>query len=147
VSRPAERRARPADRDRHGLSSRRRLDDLDVLFIENVGNLVCPAAYDLGESLRLVLVSVTEGEDKLLKCPTISNSADVAVITKVDLALAVECDMATLERNIQTVRPGMEIFQLSSKSGGGMDGWLHFVASFVANQPDARLAAVIQENV
>ncbi len=68
------------------------LDDLDFLFIENVGNLVCPSSYDLGEDLRLVLMSVTEGEDKPLKYPTIFNSADVAVITKMDLAVAVEFD-------------------------------------------------------
>jgi hydrogenase nickel incorporation protein HypB len=66
--------------------------DLDFLFIENVGNLVCPSSYDLGESLRLVLLSVTEGEDKPLKYPTIFNSADVAIITKMDLAQAVEFD-------------------------------------------------------
>ena len=68
------------------------LNDLDFLFIENVGNLVCPSSYDLGENLRLVLISVTEGEDKPLKYPTIFNSADVAVVTKMDLALAVEFD-------------------------------------------------------
>ena len=67
-----------------------KLDELDFLFIENVGNLVCPSSYDLGEDLRLVLMSVTEGEDKPLKYPTIFNSADVAVITKIDLAAAVE---------------------------------------------------------
>ena len=68
------------------------LDELDFLFIENVGNLVCPSSYDLGEDLRLVLMSTTEGEDKPLKYPTIFNSADVAVITKMDLAAAVEFD-------------------------------------------------------
>ena len=76
---------------------------LDFLFVENVGNLVCPSSYDLGEDLRLVLLSVTEGEDKPLKYPTIFNSADVAVITKMDLAAAVDFDEQTLERNIQAV--------------------------------------------
>ncbi len=70
-----------------------KLDDLDCLFIENVGNLVCPSSYDLGENLRIVLMSVTEGEDKPLKYPTIFNTADVAVITKMDLAAAVEFDL------------------------------------------------------
>src|SRR6202451_2994398 len=69
-----------------------KLDQLDFLFIENVGNLVCPSSYDLGENLRFVLISVTEGEDKPLKYPTIFNSADVAVVTKMDLAAAVEFD-------------------------------------------------------
>src|SRR5580692_4084324 len=77
------------------------LRGLDFLFIENVGNLVCPSSYDLGEDLRFVLLSVTEGEDKPLKYPTIFNSADVAVITKIDLAEAVEFDWALAERNIQ----------------------------------------------
>src|SRR5436305_3289607 len=75
------------------------LNDLDLLFIENVGNLVCPASYDLGENLRMVLLSVTEGEDKPLKYPTIFNTADVAVVTKMDLAQAVEFDSATAMRN------------------------------------------------
>src|SRR5208283_5311755 len=77
------------------------LNQLDFLFIENVGNLVCPSSYDLGEDLRLVLISVTEGEDKPLKYPTIFNSADVAVVTKMDLASAVEFDWQTAYGNIQ----------------------------------------------
>lgn len=105
------------------------LKDLQFLFIENVGNLVCPASYDLGEDLRLVLMSVTEGEDKPLKYPTIFNSADVAVITKIDLANAVEFDSAAAERNIQAVRPGMAILKVSSKSGAGMDELLEFLRS------------------
>jgi hydrogenase nickel incorporation protein HypB len=100
------------------------LADLDYLFIENVGNLVCPASYDLGENLRLVLLSVTEGEDKPLKYPTIFNSSDVAVVTKVDLAEAVEFDWKAAEANIQAVRPGMPILRVSSKTGLGMDQWL-----------------------
>ena len=68
------------------------LDQLDFLFIENVGNLVCPSSYDLGEDQRVVLLSVTEGEDKPLKYPTIFNSANVAIVTKADLAVAVEFD-------------------------------------------------------
>jgi hydrogenase nickel incorporation protein HypB len=105
------------------------LNDLDFLFIENVGNLVCPSSYDLGEDLRFVLLSVTEGEDKPLKYPTIFNSADVAVITKVDLASAVEFDEPTARGNIQAVRPGMEVFKLSAKTGEGMAGYLEFLES------------------
>jgi hydrogenase nickel incorporation protein HypB len=100
---------------------------LDFLFIENVGNLVCPSSYDLGENLRLVLLSVTEGEDKPLKYPTIFNSADVAVITKMDLAVAVEFDEAALDRNIQAVRPGMPVLKVSTKSGEGMAAVSDFV--------------------
>jgi hydrogenase nickel incorporation protein HypB len=103
------------------------LSELDVLFIENVGNLVCPSSYDLGENLRLVLLSVTEGEDKPLKYPTIFNSADIAVITKIDLAEAVEFDRATTEHNIHAIHPGMRIFEISAKTGVGFDDWLDFV--------------------
>lgn len=102
---------------------------LDFLFIENVGNLVCPASYDLGEDVRLVLISVTEGEDKPLKYPTIFNSADVAIVTKMDLAEAVEFSWETAYNNIQAVRPGMPVFQLSAKSGEGMQLFLDFLAA------------------
>jgi hydrogenase nickel incorporation protein HypB len=104
-----------------------RLEDLDFLFIENVGNLVCPSSYDLGENLRLVLLSVTEGEDKPLKYPTIFNTADVAVITKSDLAAAVEFDAEAAEANIQRVRPGMQVLTVSSKTGAGMQEWLALI--------------------
>ena len=98
-------------------------EPLDFLFIENVGNLVCPASFDLGEDLRLVLLSVTEGEDKPLKYPTIFNTADVAVITKMDLAEAAGFDWPLCRRNIESVRPGMRVFDVSSKSGAGFDRW------------------------
>src|ERR1700731_741502 len=100
---------------------------LDFLFFENVGNLVCPSSYDLGEDLRLVLLSVTEGEDKPLKYPKIFNRADVAVITKMDLAAAVEFDLAAADCNVQRVRPGMRVLQVSSKNGFGMSEWLDFL--------------------
>jgi len=114
--------------------------ELDFLFIENVGNLVCPSSYDLGEDLRIVLLSVTEGEDKPLKYPTIFNSADVAVITKLDLAAAAEFDEAMARRNIQAVRPGMEMFTLSSKSGEGMEKFLEFLQS---RRTQCRAAAAV----
>jgi hydrogenase nickel incorporation protein HypB len=105
------------------------LQELDFLFIENVGNLVCPASYDLGEDLRLVLLSVTEGEDKPLKYPTIFNTSDVAIITKSDLASAVEFDEQAAEQNIQSVRPGIKVFKVSAKNGEGMAEYLEFVES------------------
>jgi hydrogenase nickel incorporation protein HypB len=110
------------------------LDSLDFLFIENVGNLVCPASYDLGEALRIVALSVTEGEDKPLKYPTIFNSADVAVFTKCDLAEAAEFSRATAERNVQAVRPGMLIFETSAKTGTGMAPLLSFLEARRAEQ-------------
>jgi len=105
------------------------LNDLDLLFIENVGNLVCPSSYDLGESLRLVLMSVTEGEDKPLKYPTIFNSADVAVLTKIDLAQAVEFNEDAALANIQAVRPGMQLFKVSAKNGEGVRAFVDFLLS------------------
>jgi len=111
------------------------IGDLDFLFIENVGNLVCPSSYDLGENLRLVLLSVTEGEDKPLKYPTIFNSADVAVITKMDLAEAVEFDEETVKANIQAVRPGMRYFTVSAKTGAGLRDYLQFLTASLANLP------------
>jgi hydrogenase nickel incorporation protein HypB len=104
-------------------------EGLDFLFIENVGNLVCPSSFDLGEDLRLVLLSVTEGEDKPLKYPTIFNTADVALITKTDLAAAAEFDAEAARRNVESVRPGMEVFEVSAKTGEGMDRWLSFLLS------------------
>ncbi len=103
------------------------LADLDHLFIENVGNLVCPSSYDLGETLRVVLMSVTEGEDKPLKYPTIFNTADIAVITKMDLAEAVEFDRNAAHANIQAVRPGIEILEVSAKTGLGMEDWIGYL--------------------
>jgi len=97
------------------------LNDFDLLLIENVGNLVCPSSYDLGEAMRIVLLSTTEGEDKPLKYPTIFNTADVALLTKMDLAEAVEFDRRAALENIQRVRPGMVVLEVSAKSGLGMD--------------------------
>lgn len=116
------------------------LADLDFLFIENVGNLVCPASYDLGEELRLVVFSVTEGEDKPLKYPTIFNTADAAVLTKMDIAAAVEFNADLAKRNIQAVRPGMRIMEVSAKTGQGMDDllrWLESKRPAVRNRPAA----------
>jgi hydrogenase nickel incorporation protein HypB len=105
------------------------LEAIDFLFIENVGNLVCPSSYDLGEELRLVLLSVTEGEDKPLKYPTIFNSSDIAIITKMDMADAAEFDLAVARRNIENVRPGMRIFEVSSRTGLGIESILGFLRS------------------
>ncbi len=114
------------------------LEGLDLLFIENVGNLVCPASYDLGEAMRLVLFSVTEGEDKPLKYPTIFNTADVAIITKRDLAAAVEFDGRAAHEHIHRVRPGMPILELSAKTGEGMEQWMEFLGERAFPGGDAR---------
>lgn len=104
------------------------IEALDYLFIENVGNLVCPSGYDLGESLRVVLLSVTEGEDKPLKYPPMFHSSDVAIITKIDIAAAVEFDLAAARANILAVSPEIQIFEVSAKTGQGMDAWYAFLA-------------------
>jgi hydrogenase nickel incorporation protein HypB len=100
---------------------------LDYLFIENVGNLVCPSSYDLGEKIRVALLSVTEGEDKPLKYPTLFNSADAAVITKIDIAEPCGFDRDLALRNINEIRPGIRIFETSAKTGAGMDDWLGYL--------------------
>jgi hydrogenase nickel incorporation protein HypB len=105
------------------------LNDIDILFIENVGNLVCPASYDLGEDLRLVLFSVTEGEDKPRKYPTIFNTADIAILTKIELAEILEFDRTAAHASIQAVRPGMQVLELSAKTGLGMSSWLELLES------------------
>ena len=97
------------------------LNELELLVIENVGNLVCPAAYDLGESLRLVMLSVTEGEDKPLKYPSMFQSADLVLISKIDLASAVEFNHGLAHRHIKQVAPAATVLELSAKSGAGLD--------------------------
>lgn len=108
------------------------LNQLDLLFVENVGNLVCPSSYDLGENLRLVLMSVTEGEDKPLKYPTIFNSADVAILTKVDLAQVVEFNEEAALANIQAVRPAMQVFKVSARNDQGVGEFADYLRSRLA---------------
>ena len=117
------------------------LTSLDVLFVENVGNLVCPASYDLGEALRVVLMSVTEGEDKPLKYPTIFNSSDLAVITKTDLADAVGFDRDAARQAIDRVRPGLDVIEVSSRSGAGFDRWLERLQTERQNRSTGYLLA------
>ena len=111
------------------------LADLDYLFIENVGNLVCPSSYDLGERIRVALLSVTEGEDKPLKYPTLFNSADAAILTKMDIAEPCGFDRATALKNINEIRPGIRIFETSAKTGAGMTEWLAYLAQEKSRRP------------
>jgi hydrogenase nickel incorporation protein HypB len=100
---------------------------LDLVIIENVGNLVCPASFDLGEELRVVLLSVTEGEDKPLKYPPMFHSADVVLINKVDLAGAVDFQRDTALNNIRQVSPHAVIFEVSARTGSGLDAWCDYL--------------------
>ncbi|MEU6577600.1 hydrogenase nickel incorporation protein HypB [Streptomyces sp. NPDC046805] len=95
--------------------------DTALLFVENVGNLVCPAAYDLGESLRIVLMAVTEGEDKPLKYPTAFGSAHLVVLTKTDLAEPAGFDEAAFNAQVERVNPGVEIVRSCARTGEGVD--------------------------
>ncbi|OGG44679.1 MAG: hydrogenase accessory protein HypB [Candidatus Handelsmanbacteria bacterium RIFCSPLOWO2_12_FULL_64_10] len=103
------------------------LDALDLLIIENVGNLVCPAAYDLGEDLRVVLLSVTEGEDKPLKYPLAFRTAQVVVINKADIADAAGFDRERALENLRRVAPGAILIEVSARTGQGMDGWYGYL--------------------
>jgi hydrogenase nickel incorporation protein HypB len=103
------------------------LAELDFLFIENVGNLVCPASFDLGEHLRVLLFPVTEGEDKPLKYPTLVNTADVVVISKIDIAQAVGFDEVLARRNLHEARPGAIVLELSPRTGAGLENWLELL--------------------
>jgi hydrogenase nickel incorporation protein HypB len=106
------------------------LSALDYLFIENVGNLVCPAGYDLGEHARVVLLSVTEGEDKPCKYPAAFSLCDLAVLTKIDLAEAVEFNRAAALESIEAVHPGLRVLETSAKTGKGLDSWLSWLTSY-----------------
>jgi hydrogenase nickel incorporation protein HypB len=99
------------------------LADIDVLFIENVGNLVCPSSYDLGEEAKIVLLSVTEGEDKPLKYPSIFLKSSLLILTKVDLLPYVPFDIEAAKANARQINPGIEILEISCTTGKGMDEW------------------------
>jgi hydrogenase nickel incorporation protein HypB len=122
---------------------RARLPELDLLFIENVGNLICPTAYDLGEDFKVVLLSVAEGEDKPFKYPGIFARSEVAVISKVDLLPHVGFRMDEVLAHIATLRPGGRILRLSAQTGEGMDDWIGLLERRLAAkaQPAGRAAS------
>lgn len=105
--------------------------DTRLLFIENVGNLVCPAAYDLGESFKVALLSTPEGEDKPLKYPALFARAGVVIINKIDLAAVVGWDAARARQCVRRVHPGVFIFELSAKTGDGLDAWIEYLVGLV----------------
>ena len=107
-------------------------DGVKLLFIENVGNLVCPAAFDLGEQNKIALVSVPEGEDKPVKYPVLFHDAPVTVITKTDLLPHLDVDIARYRANIKKVRPDARIFEVSAKTGEGMEAWISWLEGLAA---------------
>ncbi len=119
------------------------LDEIDLLFIENVGNLVCPSSYDLGEEAKIVLLSVTEGEDKPLKYPSIFARSELLVLTKIDLLPHVPFDMDEARRNAGLVHPGLEILELSCTTGQGMEGW----RSWLSRRRESMLKSVCTTRV
>jgi len=104
-----------------------RLEDIDLLFIENVGNLVCPASYDLGEAAKIVVLSVTEGEDKPLKYPAMFFKSELLVLNKTDLLPYVPFEIDRAAENARRVHPGMEIVRLSCLTGDGLGSWLEWL--------------------
>jgi len=103
------------------------LDEIDILFIENVGNLVCPSSYDLGEHAKIVLLSVTEGEDKPLKYPGIFLKSELCVINKMDLLPYVPFDLAAARENARKVHPGIDLVEVSCTVRKGLDDWLAWI--------------------
>lgn len=116
----------------------RACDEIDLigrrlLFIENVGNLVCPAAYDLGENVRIVLLAVTEGEDKPLKYPKMFKTADAVLLSKTDLASAVGFDAATAYQNIRDIAPQADVLEVSARTGAGLADWYAWLLQRVSH--------------
>jgi hydrogenase nickel incorporation protein HypB len=106
-----------------------RLDDIDLLFIENVGNLICPSSYDLGEEVRVVLFSVTEGEDKPLKYPATFAKADLVLLTKTDLVPHLTMDPDLAKQHVLSVRPEATILDVSATADNGLASWLDWLAA------------------
>lgn len=105
------------------------LEDIDLLLIENVGNLICPTSFDLGEAAKIVVVSVTEGDDKPLKYPSIFLKADLAVLNKIDLLPHVPCDIAALRKNTLHVNPEIGVLEVSCLTGEGLESWTEWLAA------------------
>lgn len=112
------------------------LDGADVVFIENVGNLICPSTYDLGEDVRMVLLATTEGDDKPMKYPTIFHEASLAVLNKIDLLPHLSYDVAKVEKEIRVLNAECEILRVSALEGDGMDAWIEWLEKRVRRKKD-----------
>ncbi|MCL4551269.1 MAG: hydrogenase nickel incorporation protein HypB [Bacteroidetes bacterium] len=109
-------------------------DGTELLIIENVGNLVCPAGYDLGEDFKVVVLSVTEGDDKPLKYPAMFRNSSVLVINKIDLLPYLKCSMDELKKNALSINPSLKIFETSCTTGKGIDSWCGWIQSNLQNK-------------
>ncbi len=121
-------------------------DGVDILFIENVGNLVCPASYDLGEDIRVTLVSCTEGDDKPKKYPSMFLTTDIMVVTKTDLLPYVPFSVDAVIKDAKEVNSNIETFTVSSYKGEGMDEWCDFILNKVKEKKEKNTAAVLSSN-
>ncbi len=117
----------------HGLS-RLPLDSMDILFIENVGNLICPADYELGEHKRVVVVSVSEGDDIVEKHPSIFTTADLVIVNKIDIAEAVNADADKMVKDARIINPRIDVLKISLKTGEGFEEWINFVKESIKKQ-------------
>ncbi len=108
------------------------LDGVELLIVENVGNLVCPANYDLGEAVKVVVLSVTEGDDKPLKYPAMFRHASALVVNKIDLLPYLRCDVEALVKNALEINPGLQVFRLSAMTGEGIEAWTSWLAAATA---------------
>ena len=111
------------------------LKTLDVLFIENVGNLVCPSNYDLGEATKVVVLSTTEGDDKPLKYPAMFRNSSILIINKIDLVPYVRCDLNLLKRNALQINPALKVFEISCFTGSGIPEWCRWLSKRGASEP------------
>jgi len=114
------------------------LSGTDVLFIENVGNLVCPSSYDLGEDMKVVLISTTEGDDKPLKYPSMFRRSSLMIINKTDLTEFTDFDIDKVKANARTINGDLEIFELSCRTGKGLDAWYEWLIDAAAKKKNSR---------
>ncbi len=119
----------------HQLQHQYNPTDFDLVLVENVGNLVCPAEFEVGEHLKVALLSITEGEDKPLKYPIMFQQADCLLITKIDLAPYLDVDINRIEENVREMNPHVKIIAISAKTGAGIESWLNWVRSQVVPKP------------
>lgn len=113
-----------------------KLDDVDILLIENVGNLVCPSSFDLGEDMKVALISVPEGDDKPLKYPAVFRRSSALVINKIDLLGSSDFDMKQVKKNALSINPALEIFELSCRTGQGLEKWYDWLLELIRRNRD-----------
>lgn len=124
----------------HTLSHDYTPTELDLVFVENVGNLVCPAEFEVGEHAKVALLSVTEGEDKPLKYPVMFREADVLIVTKMDLAPYLDVELSRIEENIRQINPHVTVIPVSAKTGEGLEHWFGWIKSAVKPAQPVALA-------